>query len=765
VDDPPGVGKLTLKLGFRGGAAVYLNGTEVARGHMPAGEVKPGALAEMYPDPAYVREDGKPYHWWTDRDSIHKDCYRHRVRRLDNVAVPAGLLRRGVNVLGIEIHAAPYHEAYLKKRGTKIEWASCGLIDVQLRAAGGGGIVANVVRPKGVQAWNANPAERLCDVEYGDPNEKLRPLTMAGARNGEFSARVVFSSDRPIRDLQARMSDLVAPGGGKIPASAVRIGYGRFDTPPGSRWGGAVRDYELIYRNMPVTREQGILLAPPADVPVRAKALDEQARKADGLPPYVPGAFLPVWVMVEVPADAPAGDYAATLTVTLAGAGPFAVPVRLKVIDWTLPDPADYTFFMGLIQAPEGAALPYGDVKLWSERHWEIMGRHFDYLARLGNKVLFLKLGAESQYGNAESLVRWVKAADGTHTHDLTRLERYVDLALKRMGRPRFVVLGLWDSCMHCYAPKDQKRNYPRLTEVDAATGKVRTIDGPPHGSAEALKFWKPVLQKVRAALAQRKLDGAMLLGYCADRSPDKDVVEVFHKILPGVGWQSTNHIPRGYGFLDAAGGAKVPKLYLANVWGCGDVPDPRKARLVGWKHLDRRDDKRTVRVWLDRDLYDASPIVQFRVAPEAAILSGRCGLGQIGIDFWERRGKQGSVTGSMVGRFPGTSEGNLGAYLGHLLYPGPEGGVPSVAYVMMRENIQECEARIFLEKLLLAKKLPEALAGKCQKLLDERTHWHRNWAYSYYQRDGLPYSGWEARSAALYAAAGEAAKAVAKKP
>jgi len=768
VTDPAAVGRLTLRLGFRGGAIVYLNGREVARAHIPvpgkaegpAGKVAPGAPAEMYPDPAYVRPDGKPYHWWTDRDTIGKECWPHRVRRLDGAVVPARLLRRGVNVLGIEIHAAPYHQAYVVPKRTKIEWATCGLVDVQLRAAGAKGLVPNVVRPPGVQAWNVNTAERLCDVEYGDPNETLRPLAMAVARNGFCSARVVISSDKPIRDPAARISDLVGPGGAKLPASAVQIGYGRFDVPPGSRWGGAVRDYKLIYRKMPVTREQGILLTPPKVVDVLDKALDEAARRADGLSGYVGGAFLPVWTMVEVPADATAGDYAGTLTVTLAGADPVIVPVRLEVIDWTLPDPADYTFFMGLIQAPEGVALPYDDVTLWSERHWEMIGRHFDYLAKLGNKVLYLQVGAESQYGNAESLLRWVRTADGTHAHDLGRLQRYVDLALKRMGRPKFVVVGVWDSCMHCYAPKDRKRNYPRFTEVDAATGKVRTADGPVHGTPEAAAFWKPVLHKIRDLLADRRLDDAMLLGYCADRRPGTEVLKVFHDILPGVGWQSTNHHPRGYGFMPV-GDAKIPKLYLANVWGCGSVPDPAKLRLYGWKHLDRQDDKRTVRVWLDRDLYDASPIVQFRLAPEGAILSGRRGLGQIGIDFWDRRDKHGRVTGSMVGRFPGTSEGNLGAYLGHLLYPGPRGGVPSVAYVLMRENIQECEARIFLEQVLLDGKLPADLAGECRKLLDERTHWHRNWAYSYSQRDVFPYSGWEARSAALYEAAGRAAAAL----
>ena len=74
--------------------------------------------------------------------------------------------------------------------------------------------------------------------------------------------------------------------------------------------------------------------------------------------------------------------------------------------------------------------------------------------------------------------------------------------------------------------------------------------------------------------------------------------------------------------------------------------------------------------------------------------------------------GPDGKTTSTMVGRFPATSEGNLGIYAGQLLYPGPDGPAPSVRYLMLRENIQECEARIFLEKLLLES--PSRLAGRC---------------------------------------------------
>lgn len=80
-----------------------------------------------------------------------------------------------------------------------------------------------------------------------------------------------------------------------------------------------------------------------------------------------------------------------------------------------------------------------------------------------------------------------------------------------------------------------------------------------------------------------------------------------------------------------------------------------------------------------------------------------------------------------------------------------------------MQENIQECEARIFLEKRLVAKppRLPADLATMCQAVLDERTRWHRLQGVARGTSIAWPYSGWEARTAALYQAAAEAAKAM----
>ena len=58
VQDPTRVRDLSLTVEYRGGVVVTLNGKEVARGHMPGGEVKTGTLADDYPLSTFLPPGG-----------------------------------------------------------------------------------------------------------------------------------------------------------------------------------------------------------------------------------------------------------------------------------------------------------------------------------------------------------------------------------------------------------------------------------------------------------------------------------------------------------------------------------------------------------------------------------------------------------------------------------------------------------------------------------------------------------------------------------
>ncbi len=84
-------------------------------------------------------------------------------------------------------------------------------------------------------------------------------------------------------------------------------------------------------------------------------------------------------------------------------------------------------------------------------------------------------------------------------------------------------------------------------------------------------------------------------------------------------------------------------------------------------------------------------------------------------------------------------------------LSPGPDGARSTIRFEAAIGGVQECEARIFIEKALLdpAKraKLGEETATRIQKLLDERTRvilW------------GTYPQGWQERAEALFDVAAE---------
>jgi len=167
-------------------------------------------------------------------------------------------------------------------------------------------------------------------------------------------------------------------------------------------------------------------------------------------------------------------------------------------------------------------------------------------------------------------------------------------------------------------------------------------------------------------------------------------------------------------------------------------------------------------------------PVTTYRMLGEMNIAGHQRGFARIGADFWpvikDKRGRGHSLTG----RYPESIWRNLGVKT-TVLSPGKDGAIATHRFEMIREGIQECEARIFIEKAILEKKIDGDLAARCQAILDERIPEIR-WgvstlagtAYldnSWWQSPGvLGYeyyvgSGWQERSKQLYDAAAEVAR------
>ncbi|HSW44055.1 MAG TPA: glycoside hydrolase domain-containing protein [Phycisphaerae bacterium] len=153
-----------------------------------------------------------------------------------------------------------------------------------------------------------------CDGTRKVPRKRLPPVARAeavrleSARNEFEAAQIIVHPGRELAGLTARVSELAGPGGARIAGDDIRllrVAYVRADVPTDKR---GLADWWPD----PL---------PPLDTPVDVPAGENQ----------------PLWLLVRVPTDAPAGDYHGKVTLEAEGFT-FEAQVRLHVWDFALPE-------------------------------------------------------------------------------------------------------------------------------------------------------------------------------------------------------------------------------------------------------------------------------------------------------------------------------------------------------------------------------------------------------------------------------------------
>ena len=614
-------------------------------------------------------------------------------------------------------------------------------------------IAACIVCPTGrvrAQAAELKVVDPLTEIRRADdldaaPGAKV--LRLVGPRNGVCSGQVVATGPG-LADLRAEMGELRSAGG-VIPVGAVQVRYAvmsavRFPLKKRVWIGG---DLGAKYNNM--SYFDALHVTPP-----------------------VGARILPVWVTVNIPRDAAPGRYAGMLTV-----GGAKVPVELEVGRWRAPDPKDFTTWVGFVQSPDTLAATY-KVPMWSDEHFALIGKSFEYLGRIGNRPLFVTVVNKTHLGNEFAMVRWRRDADGRLTPDLSVVERYLDLYREHAGRPRPLILYVWETQLSGRKPAP-RRDMP-VTAVDA-DGKVSEVTVPPHGAPGAdERMWKSLMDAMRAAVRARGWDDStIVLGGPCDQRPEARTVDLFKRISPYARWCIYTHgrgdpLPQD-GKVTADGMAIAlyehpyrPFMLYSMLMETGIQG--------GWNlGLD------FARVCNPRQyLFEYSPLSQFRSFADGTcatwicdghLYRGHCGQGfsRLGIDAWELE----HIRSLLVYRY---RRGNMPlmyrAGPRALLAPGPDGPLGTARFEMLREGIQECEARITIEKALVANSLPGPLAEECRGLLLERirarlkdgrveVRWPKDPARPPEPTDvlwGLP-PDWQDSTARLFELAGRAAE------
>jgi hypothetical protein len=268
--------------------------------------------------------------------------------------------------------------------------------------------------------------------------------------------------------------------------------------------------------------------------------------------------------------------------------------------------------------------------------------------------------------------------------------------------------------------------------------------------------------------MAKRGMTASQMTGASFDRQPLKVALDDIDAVAPDFGWGFFGHPWVTKVWSKACG-------YHTHVYHGWDGWDGegRLKHKYGWQWEKGKIVGELCRAGSaavgGASFHDNCPLGQFRASSEYLVTSGVAGQGRVGGDFWPCVNRPRHGFSPVFNRYPPNDWVHLTPTTSvyHLLAPGRNRAVPTVRFEMVRQGMQEVEARIFIEKALLdpAQRagLGEALAGRAQKVLEDRNRALRNGCPDRDIAWGRYLAGVDARAVELYSTAAEVATKLGK--
>jgi hypothetical protein len=141
----------------------------------------------------------------------------------------------------------------------------------------------------------------------------------------------------------------------------------------------------------------------------------------------------PVWLTIDIPADASAGEYVGMIEVNSLK-DKTTLKVAVTVQGMTLPEPTDWKFRLDLWQNPWVLAQYY-NVTPWSPEHKTLLKNHVKMYADAGGKFITTYAvhspWSDNSYMIEGTMIEWVKKKDGTWKFDYSIFDQYVDMCIE----------------------------------------------------------------------------------------------------------------------------------------------------------------------------------------------------------------------------------------------------------------------------------------------------------------------------------------------
>lgn len=342
---------------------------------------------------------------------------------------------------------------------------------------------------------------------------------LTGWRGERLSAQLVLWTTEPIQQVACTFSEFKSPEA-TLPASIAQARFVRYV--------------------MTDIFEPGCGYRKPEDFPA---SLSADMLDSIGCMDMDAKTVRPVWISIDIPAEAKQGNYKGTLTVDARNAKPQQFEIDLKVQAALLPPATAWEYYLDLWQHPTAVAR-VENLKVWSDEHFAAMKPLMQLLAGAGQKVITATLNKDPWNGQCfdryEDMIAWTKNADNSWTYDYAVFDRWIqfmmDLGIKKR--------------INCYSmiPWNNELHYK-----DVGTGELITVKADP-GTKVFEELWTPFLLDF---VKHQKAKGWLEITNIAmdERSPEtmKATLGLLQKVAPelGVALADNHKSYKQYPFID----------------------------------------------------------------------------------------------------------------------------------------------------------------------------------------------------------------------
>lgn len=199
------------------------------------------------------------------------------------------------------------------------------------------------------------------------------------------------------------------------------------------------------------------------------------------------------WISVRVPQQVQAGKYTGTVTVKDGDKVLSELKLAVNVKNRTLPASTEWAFHLDLWQNPYAEARYY-NVEPFSKEHFDRMRPDMQNYVDAGGKVITASIMHKPWNGQTydpfESMVTWLKKADGTWYFDYTVFDKWVEYMMS---------LGVKKQ-INCYSMVPWRLSFQYF---DQASNSFKYLDAKP-GEAAYDEFWGNMLTSFAKHLKEK---------------------------------------------------------------------------------------------------------------------------------------------------------------------------------------------------------------------------------------------------------------------